>query len=102
MFYVNIVSKSDETPPSEIPDQKNMMSIRCLTEWVPHVRALAPCVPAVRLRTVRSQLRPLQHAAAFFGSSTQTQGVELDKACGVFLVVGTGIVFEGSDGFVEQ
>ncbi len=33
---------------------------------------------------------------------SQAQGIQLDKAFCIFLVVGTGIIFKGGDGLVEQ
>src|SRR5690606_14631721 len=44
----------------------------------------------------------LQQRTTFAGGNTQTQGVELDKAVGIAMIVGTGIVFKGGYSSVEQ
>src|SRR5690554_4943367 len=44
----------------------------------------------------------LSDTPTFVGGNTQTQRVQLDKAGRVGLVIGASIVFEGSDGGVEQ
>src|SRR5690606_6144580 len=53
-------------------------------------------------RGLRSSTTASERRTALAGGDAQAQGVELDEARGIGLVVGAGIVLEGSDVGVEQ
>ncbi len=82
------------------------------TGWPPHLRlgeppSLLPWQPALQPLPFSRRSLPGSSwlgrlACTQVGGDAHAQGVQLDEAARVALVVGTGIVLEGGDGRVEQ
>ena len=64
--------------------------------------SLRPTVSARLDRAVVRVVRSPLEGAAAVGSDPQAQRIELDKALGVGLIIGTAIVVKGGDIGVEQ